>query len=427
MSKSTVQSASARDSDRRPRVAIIGAGPVGLDAALAATNAGYLCDLYEAGPEAAHHVKRWGHVGLFSPWSMNLSERMRRATREVYGRELPDGDDCPTGHELHSSALAPVASVPAVAAGLHCNSRVIAVSREGLLKSDEIGTGKRREHPFRLLVHNERGEERIEHADVVVDASGVYGNPNTLGDGGIPAPGERKAQTAIVREIPDFAADPSWEGRRVLLVGGGHSAQTAAEGLAQLCEAGSGTTVVWALKGESEAISVQDDDALPERARLGRAANRIFGSPPPGFTALRGTVVDLIRPTHDGLCVTLRGVGGDSTDVGVDRIVSLTGAVGDHTLYRQLQMHECWATTGPMKLAAALLGETSADCLAQESHGVETLKNPEPDFYVLGAKSYGRNSTFLLRVGYDQVTEVFNEIAREWGTTPERVPEGSMG
>ncbi len=61
-----------------------------------------------------------------------------------------------------------------------------------------------------------------------------------------------------------------------------------------------------------------------------------------------------------------------------------------------------------MKLAAALLGESGSDCLAQESHGVETLVNPEPGFFILGSKAYGRNNTFLMRVGWQQVDEVFS-------------------
>ena len=60
-----------------------------------------------------------------------------------------------------------------------------------------------------------------------------------------------------------------------------------------------------------------------------------------------------------------------------------------------------------MKLAAALLADgASADCLEQRSHGAETLVNPEPGFFVLGAKSYGRNASFLMRVGWEQVEEV---------------------
>ncbi len=71
-------------------------------------------------------------------------------------------------------------------------------------------------------------------------------------------------------------------------------------------------------------------------------------------------------------------------------------------------MHECWATSGPVKLAAALLSSLSAGCLAQTSQGVDVLRNPEPDFVILGEKSYGRTSTFLMRVGWQQVDEVFS-------------------
>ena len=90
-------------------------------------------------------------------------------------------------------------------------------------------------------------------------------------------------------------------------------------------------------------------------------------------------------------------------------------------MYRQLQVHECYATSGPMNLAAALLASSSADCLTQESQGVEALKNPEPDFFILGSKSYGRNTTFLLRVGWDQVDEVFGLLGSPTAGEPTHV------
>lgn len=60
-----------------------------------------------------------------------------------------------------------------------------------------------------------------------------------------------------------------------------------------------------------------------------------------------------------------------------------------------------------MSLAAALLGETSADCLATPPAGPERVRNPEPGFFILGAKSYGRRSRFLLRTGWQQLDDVF--------------------
>jgi hypothetical protein len=106
---------------------------------------------------------------------------------------------------------------------------------------------------------------------------------------------------------------------------------------------------------------------------------------------------------------TLRN-GSGSERVEVDRVLSLTGFVGDHEMYRQLQVHECYATCGPINLSAALLGAAGGDCLTQTTHGADTLKNPEPGFFILGIKSYGRNNTFLMRVGWDQVSEVFGVL-----------------
>jgi hypothetical protein len=45
--------------------------------------------------------------------------------------------------------------------------------------------------------------------------------------------------------------------------------------------------------------------------------------------------------------------------------------------------------------------------LAVPSFAGATLQTPEPNFFILGAKSYGRNSNFLLRAGFEQVHEVF--------------------
>ena len=90
-----------------------------------------------------------------------------------------------------------------------------------------------------------------------------------------------------------------------------------------------------------------------------------------------------------------------------DRIIANVGYKPDRSLYEELQVHECYASQGPMKLAAALLGETSADCLSQTSHGAETLRNPEPGFFILGSKSYGRDSRFLLKTGIEQIQDLF--------------------
>jgi hypothetical protein len=400
-------------------IAILGAGPIGLEAALAATEAGLPFTLYEGASEVAGNVRSWGHVQLFTPWSMNVSERARR-TLEAAGHSVPDWDDTagkdayPTGAELVERVFEPLGRLDAVAPHIRYDSRVIEVGREGLLKSDEIGTGVRAKHRFRLLVRKSSGEESVEYADLVLDCTGTYDSPNALGTGGIRAPGEATAEEYIIRRIPDFEAPllggvaPGWGGKRILLVGAGHSAQTAARDLEALVARVPGTQVTWAIRSPSPTFGAVEGDELPMRHALVEHARKLAyedGSP---FDIRAGRSVDALKASPEGIVVTLGSGDGSSETVVVDRIISLTGAVGDAHMYRQLQVHECYATSGPMKLAAALLASSSADCLTQVSHGAETLRNPEPAFYILGMKSYGRNSSFLLRVGWEQVDEVFS-------------------
>ncbi|MEA2692611.1 MAG: hypothetical protein QOJ16_1998 [Acidobacteriota bacterium] len=393
----------------KPHVAILGSGPTGLEAGLAAAEAGLPFTLYEAAPEVAGNVRAWGHVRLFTPWEMNVSPRMRRSL-EAAGFQGPSGADCPTGSELADRLFAPLAALPSVAPNLKLGTRVLAVGREGLLKHEEIATPERGRRPFRLLLRDAAGREWTERADLVIDSTGTYGHPNSLGDGGIPAPGERDLGSAIRRDIPDFGREVAeWAGKTVLLAGAGHSAQTAARELADLARQAPGTRVIWALRSSEPGWGAQVDDPLPERARLTATAAELASGASPAIEPHRGVAVESIARKNGKLEVVLRNGAGPET-VAVDRILALTGYVGDAGLYRQLQVHECYATSGPMKLSAALLGAGAGDCLAQTTHGVETLKNPEPGFFILGSKSYGRNNTFLMRVGWQQVAEVFGVV-----------------
>jgi thioredoxin reductase len=396
-------------SDAKPRIAILGAGPTGLEAALAAAEKGCPFTLYEAASSVAGNVRAWGHVRLFTPWEMNVSPRMRRHL-EAAGREVPTGSECPTGNNLAARLFEPLAALPEIAPHLRLGVRVLSVGRTGLLKHEEIATPERGRRPFRLLLADGSDREWTETADVVIDATGTWGNPNTLGDAGIFAPGERALAGEIRRDIPDFSNEAvSWAGKTVLLAGAGHSAQTAARELARLAQEAPGTEVIWLLRNPEPSWGAHDGDPLPERTSLAASSAALAAGSSPAVTVRRGAVVEEISKPNGRFEVVLRN-GGDPERIAVDRVLSLTGSVGDHGLYRQLQVHECYATCGPIKLSAAILGAGSSDCLAQSSHGADTLTNPEPNFFILGAKSYGRNNTFLMRIGWEQVGEVFGML-----------------
>ena len=377
-------------------LAVLGAGPTGLEAALVGVQRGWDVTVYEQAPQVAAHVRDWGHVRMFTPWAMNVSPR----AAALVG--VPDGTGCPTGDEYAAHLGRVAAHLPDVRLG----TQVLQVAREGLLKNEEIGTAARGARPFRLLVRRPDGREVVERADVVLDCTGTYGGPLPTGQGGIPAPGERALDHRVVRRVP--RVDGSWAGRRVLLVGAGFSAQTAARDLAA-----AGADLTWAVRRERPGWGAVEGDSLPERAALVRSSERLAAGAVPGVRVLPGVTVEEFREQDGDVVVTLRGPGDESAEVRADVVVSLTGAIGDSGLYRQLQVHECYATEGPIALAATLLGAGGGDCLAQTSAGVDVLRNPEPRFFVLGSKSYGRTNTFLLRVGWEQVAEVVEALDAE--------------
>ena len=420
--------------DTPARIAILGAGPIGLEAALYARFLGYDVAVFEAG-EVAASVRRWGHVRMFTPFGMNRSPlglAALQAQDESY--QPPDDDGILTGREWVERYLTPLSQTDLLADHLHAQTEVVAIGKEELLKSDLPGHADRGDWSFRLLVRNEAGQERIELADAVLDCTGVFGQANYLGHGGVPAVGELESQHLIDTRLPDILGRDRqyFAGKHTLLVGGGHSAATNAVALAALAREVRGTRVTWITRregpaGSSGPIEVIADDRLPQRAALAQKANGLtrvgLASQAPdssngdqvaagGVTYWPATVVEKIegQVTAADHAFTVELSGRHAGSYSFDRILANTGFQPSRWLIEELQVHRCYATDGPMKLAAALGGAQGGDCLDQKPSGPQTLLNPEPNYYILGAKSYGRRSDFLLSVGLAQIREVFTMI-----------------
>src|SRR5437764_12130192 len=91
------------------RLAILGAGPIGLEAALYARGLTLAVTVYERG-RIGEHLQRWGHVRLFSPFSMNHTSLGRAAIlAEKPQHELPGDSACLTGKEHLAAYVEPLA------------------------------------------------------------------------------------------------------------------------------------------------------------------------------------------------------------------------------------------------------------------------------------------------------------------------------
>jgi thioredoxin reductase len=399
-----------------PRIAILGAGPVGLEAARYARSLQLPVTLYEAG-QVGEHLRHWGFVRLFSPFSMNVTSLGRNAIcAENPRHEFPGDQDCITGAEHLRTYLEPLARTSLLRDCLRINTRLLHLGRRGCLKTEAAGDPRRAAQPFRLLLR-EGGTERIDEADIVLDCTGTYGQHRWLGEGGIPAVGELAAEANIAYGLEDVTGKQrnAYAGKNLLVIGAGYSAATTVCNLAALAQEHPDTWVIWLARGKStQPIRRIANDPLKERDRLGMRANTLATRGEGNVEFHPQTMIDGLEPLGQGKGFRVRGrCAGKSQTWDVDRIIANVGYTPNTQLYRELQVHECYASLGPMKLAAALAGEAGADCLQQRSHGADTLRNPEPNFYILGAKSYGRNSQFLLRIGFEQVREVFTLILKK--------------
>lgn len=391
---------------------VLGAGPIGLETALYARALGYTVSVYERG-RVAENVLRWGHVRLFSPWSYNVSPLGRRRLDEE-GQTPPDAsDDFSTGREFAKRYLMPLANLPELRGQIHTQCEAIQCGRTEIGKSALLPGDRRAQYPFRLLIRHADGAEEFVSADVVIDTTGVFGNHNWLGEGGIPAAGESAVADKICYELPDIlgADRERYAGKTTAIIGNGFSSATCVVALEALRAQSASTNVVWICrKDAAQPISVIADDPLPERARLARQANALAKGDHGATRYLPGRHVQSIGKSGGQFQIDLRRAGQGTERIACDNVIANVGYHPDARIYRQLHVHECYATLGPIDLAASLLAQGDIDCLAVKSGGADLLKNPEPNFYILGAKSFGANSSFLMRLGHEQIAQVFQLI-----------------
>ncbi|GHO94884.1 flavoprotein [Reticulibacter mediterranei] len=388
-------------------VVIIGAGPVGLAAAAHLLRRGETPVLFEAGETVGAAMLQWGQVRLFSPWRY-LVDQQAQALLEQQGWQAPDPDAYPTGRQLVEAYLFPLAQVPAIRAVLRLQTRVSAVSRLGM---DKVKTPDREAAPFVVRYQQADGEEQELLARAVIDASGTYQTPNPLGAHGMMALGERSLHQQIFYGIPDVLGTERerYAGRRVLVVGSGHSAQQAVLELAQLAEQEPETQILWAIRraGVGQMFGGGESDALPERGHLGTRALALLKR---GQVRLvTGVQIHALARTPAGIVMI-----GEEERIGpVDEVIAATGFRPDFSFLRELRLSLDPALESPMALAP-LIDPNVHSCGTVPPHGVDELTHAEPNFFLVGMKSYGRAPTFLMLTGYEQVRSIVAALCGEW-------------
>ena len=390
-------------------VAVIGAGPVGLAAAVHLLEQGQEPIVFEAGPFAGTSIRGWGHVRLFSPWRYVINDPARTVL-ESTGWVAPDPEHYPTGQEIVDQYLTPLANTDALRSRIRYDHCVTTVSRYGF---DKMTTNGRSNAAFQIMTRSSDGHEQTFLVKAVIDASGTSATPNPVGAGGTHAIGERDLAAHIFYGIPDVLDRERirYAGKRVAVIGSGHSAFNTLLDLVDLADEEPDTEVTWIVRKQSDRLQNLlgggINDALPARGELGARVGRLVASG--RLRMVTNFRTTRISQTSDGIVLT----SSDDVAPAVDEIVAATGLRPDLSFLSEIRLSLDPAVESPVALAP-LIDPNVHSCGSVPPHGAEELKHPEADFYLVGMKSYGRAPTFLMLTGYEQVRSVAAAIAGDW-------------
>ncbi|QOH59736.1 FAD-dependent oxidoreductase [Rhodococcus rhodochrous] len=386
-------------------VVVVGAGPTGLAAAAHLRERGLEPLVLERGTSAGAAITQWHSVRTFSRWAELIDPAARRLL-EATGWSAPDDDAYPTGQGWAAQYLTPLATTLGDAVRL--DHEVIGVARRG---RDRIVDAGRDTEPLSVHLRHRDGTETRLLARAVIDASGTWGTPNPLGGEGLPALGERAAAEKITYRVPDLGEDTvraRYTGRHTVIAGSGHSALNAIVALAELARTAPGTRLTWVLRRGDVGTTFGggQDDQLPARGALGlRAKKAVDAGLLEVVTGFRTAAVD---PTTDGQ-LTLISDTGARIDA-VDEVIASTGFRPDLSWLSEIRLDLDPVLQAPTALAP-LIDPNVHSCGTVYPHGVAELSHPEPGFYVVGMKSYGRAPTFLAMTGYEQVRSIAAALA----------------
>lgn len=379
-------------------VVIVGAGPQGLAAAAQLTERGVDTVVLERGEFAGAAVSEWGHVRLFSAWP-ELTDAAARRLLAPSGWTAPTAG-YPTGAEWVGIYLQPLAD--ALGDRVRYGVTVTGIARRG---RDKVVDGGRRDQPFVVHTRDGDGVEGRKLARAVVDASGTWALPNPVGADGYPALGEAATSSRISYRIPDDVSVLA--GAHIVVVGAGHSATHTVLRLSELARRSPGTRVTWLLRRGSagNVFGGGSGDELPERAALGARARKAVESG--AVEVATGFRVSELREAGGALTVVAED-GREVTDVA--QVFALTGFRPDTGILHELRIDLDPALEAVAGIAAEI-DPNIHSCGSVSATGARRLAQPEKDFFIVGAKSYGRAPTFLALTGFEQVRSVAAHLA----------------
>jgi hypothetical protein len=168
--------------------------------------------------------------------------------------------------------------------------------------------------------------------------------------------------------------------------------------------------MTWAVRGQnlSRVFGGGNADRLPARGKLGNDLKLLADGG--RLRLVTGFSAEQVSVQDGSVTVTGSTAAGPAVLGPFDRIIVATGQRPDLVLTRELRLDldpwlECPRALGPA------IDPNLHSCGSVPPHGYRELAHPEPGYFAVGVKSYGRAPTFLMATGYEQVRSVAAHLA----------------
>jgi len=333
--------------------------------------------IIEQGDTVGWNMQNWGHIRLFTSWQESIDpvslELLKRR-----GIDISIPSDCPSGNAYVERFLSKLATI---------------IPQENLLLKSKVSKVLYQPTSKTFDINYEKNG-KIYHlsGDIVIDASGTWGNFNRL------VKHQNKYANHIYSGIPDatFIADMP-KNAKIAVVGSGHSAMNSIIELTTRPDA----QLIWLIR---------DKQAKFGLSKVGGKSNQ-----------LENKVADLINNKRLELktdfeiqSIILRD---DRLDIhshnhkalkAINCIISNIGCYPDYSYLNGFQPELDNQFLSPSNLAPKINPRLhSCDTVTYEFK--DTLVADIP-YFVIGMKSFGKASNFLLSKGYVVLDELMQDL-----------------
>lgn len=336
--------------------------------------------IFEKGSQIASSMREWGHVSLFTTWeeSMDVVVKKLLANNNI---ELPVENTCPTGGEFVKRYLKPLTNIDVIKRNLFTNTEVQSITAQN--ETDEA--------QFRIE-YVQRNTPKMVESKVVIDASGSWGNFNSITD-------QDFINSKIYYGIPSIGyISKNYQNKNLAVIGNGHSAMNSILAIQQ----NSNSKIDWIIRSEKAKFGLSKVGGRSSELEQSIAALIDSGS----IRLINNFDTDKIEVSQSSKYL-LSSVNKLNSGP-YDYVIANTGAIPNYQILKNINLD----LDSKFQTASKL-----ANQIDPKLHSCDTVSYTFADtiithqnYYVVGMKSFGKASNFLLSSGYKILDEMIDYL-----------------